>query len=94
MSSIKEATQSAMAFAVEALGPERTHGLRLEEVEAGDGIWRITLSMLSVPDPSEATNIVAAISALSATPRDYKVFTVKKISGEVLSMKMREMPKR
>jgi hypothetical protein len=50
MASIKEATESAVAFAREALGPERTAGARLEEVQStrvhGKDAWLITLSMI------------------------------------------------
>lgn len=81
-----EAVQSAMAFAKETLGAERTGGLRLEEVESGsasgEDAWLITLSMLSL---FEAPQI------FSQGPRDYKIFTVLKSTGEVTSMKIREL---
>jgi len=90
MVSIKEATAKAIAFAEDALGPERTVGVRLEEVEStkvrGQDAWLITLSMI-VPSPS---SIVAA--ALSGTgKREYKSFTVLKSNGEVKAMKIREL---
>jgi CRISPR/Cas system CSM-associated protein Csm4 (group 5 of RAMP superfamily) len=62
MVSIKEATAKAIAFAEEALGPERTTGVRLEDVESttvtGEDAWLITLSMI-IPS---AGSIVAALS--------------------------------
>ena len=86
MVSIKEAVQSAIAFALETLGAGRTEGLRLEEVESanvnGSDAWLITLSMLSAPPP-------LGIDVFSN--RDYKVFTVLKNTGEVTSMKIREL---
>jgi hypothetical protein len=89
MVSIKEATASAIAFAEEALGPERTLGVRLEEVESTsvDGLdaWLITLSMI-LPGPS---TIVAALSGVGK--REYKSFTVLKNNGEVKAMKIREL---
>ena len=89
MVSIKEATASAIAFAEEALGPERTIGVRLEEVESttvnGQDAWLITLSMI-VPGPS---NIVAALSGTGK--REYKSFTVLKSNGEVKAMRIREL---
>jgi hypothetical protein len=86
MVTIKEATQSAISFARESLGPERTENLLLEEIESsiedGVDVWRITLSM---PDSHRGgfTNMLGR--------RDYKTFAVLKSTGEVLSMKIREM---
>ena len=86
MATIKEATQNAMAFARDSLGEERTRGLQLEEIESatGDGIdvWRITLSM---PD-------LSGLGAFGGR-RDYKGFTVVKSTGEVPSMRIRELSK-
>lgn len=88
MATIKEAVQSAIAFASETLGAGRTDGLQLEEVESaevnGEDAWLITLSMLTPFRPLE-------LSVLSERPRDYKVFTVLKKNGEVTSMKIREL---
>ena len=85
MFTIQEAAQKAMAFARESLGSERTQGLQLEEIEsAKEGpheVWRITLSM---PD---SLNPLAALGGR----REYKTFAVVKSTGEVLSMKIREM---
>lgn len=89
MVSIKEAAANAIAFAREALGPERTTGVRLEEVEStkvhGQDAWLITLSMII---PSSGS-IVAALSGTGK--REYKSFTVLKSNGEVKSMKIREL---
>lgn len=86
MVSVKEAVQIAAAFARETLGAERTSGIRLEEIESGSvndkDAWLITLSMLP---PFEAPQI------FSQGPRDYKIFTVLKGTGEVTSMKIREL---
>jgi hypothetical protein len=89
MATIPEAAQNAMAFARESLGPDRTIGLRIEEIESaresGMEVWRITLSM---PD----SNPMNALTMFS-TRREYKTFTVVKGTGEVTSMKIREMSK-
>ena len=90
MATIQEATRNAIAFARESLGAERTKGgLQLEEIESaregGDEVWRITLS-ISDRDPMNAL-------ALFSTRRDYKTFTVIKSTGEVTSMKIREISK-
>jgi transcriptional antiterminator Rof (Rho-off) len=66
-----------------------TQELRLEEIESategGTEVWRLTLSM---PD-SNPLNALAVFS----TRREYKTFTVVKSTGEVTSMKIREMSK-
>ena len=94
MATIQEATQSAMAFALASLGAERTQGLRLEEIESdlvgGDEVWRITLSMLDAGD--ESNTLASALSVLSSR-REYKTFAVRKDTGEVTSMKIREISK-
>lgn len=90
VATIQEATENAMSFAQQTLGVERAKGLLLEEVEsAKEGnaeVWRITLSM---PDtsPMNALNAMAMLSGR----RQYKTFTVVKSTGEVTSMKIREI---
>lgn len=96
MATIKEATESAIRFAREALGPERTEGVRLEEVESssaqGQEAWLITLSMFAGPE-SESAGIPGAAFASLLKPkhREYKTFSVLKQSGEVTAMKMRQL---
>ncbi len=98
MATLKEAVQNVAAFAKETLGPERTGGLQLEEVDSanvgGDDVWLITLSMIAPsqgPFGSSHASAIAAISALADPKRDYKIFTVLKKNGEVTSMKIREL---
>ncbi len=90
MATIQEATANAIVFARTSLGPERTQELRLEEIEsATEGrteVWRITLSM---PDRYP----INAMSMMLSPRREYKTFTVVKSTGEVTSMKIREMSK-
>ena len=78
-----------MVFAQASLGVERTKEMRLEEIESavvgGTEVWRITLSM---PDRSPMNAL-----DMFNTRRDYKTFTVAKNTGEVTSMKIREMSK-
>jgi len=92
MASIKEATESALAFARAALGLERTAGARLEEVEStkvnGEDAWLITLSMIRPDDLAGSSSLA---DMLGKGKRDYKSFTVLKNSGEVTSMKIREL---
>lgn len=81
---IPDAVRNAIVFAQQTLGAERTARLQLEEVESGGfngkGAWLITLSM-------PAADIAYAIGGR----RDYKLFTVLKENGEVVSMKIREL---
>jgi hypothetical protein len=87
MASIKEAVQNATLFAQETLGLERTAGLQLEEVEStsvnGQDAWLITLSMTNAVRTMGVTTLFG--------PRDYKIFTVMKKNGEVVSMRIREL---
>jgi hypothetical protein len=86
MVSIKEGVDNAAAFARVTLGEERTKDLQLEEVETattpeGD-VWLITLSIVN--------NALASAFGRKGG-REYKRFTVLKDSGEVTSMRIREL---
>lgn len=87
MATIQEAVQNAVVFARDSLGVDRTSGLRLEEIEsATEGsieVWRVTLSMIESD----------TVSALLSSRREYKTFAVEKATGEVTSMKIRELSK-
>jgi hypothetical protein len=89
MATIKEAVQNAKTFARENLEPERVAGLQLEEVEsasvAGDDAWLVTLSVV---DPEAVPPI---FNPSLGQRREYKIFTVLKKTGEVTSMKIREL---
>jgi hypothetical protein len=94
MATIKEATQNAMAFALDALGPERAQGMRLEEVESAEEgdehVWYITLSMLEPEVPAgSAASLSSILSPL--LKREYKRFTIRKNTGEVTAMRIREL---
>jgi len=90
MVSVKQATEKAIAFAQDALGTERTAGIRLEEVEStmvgNTDAWLITLSMVA-PDQL----LGSVIPGFSTPKREYKSFTVLKSNGDVRSMKIREL---
>lgn len=94
MVSIKEATENAIAFARAALGPERTGGVRLKEVESTvvhrEDAWLIALSMVVPKSASEITGATAA-SLLGTGKRERKSFTVTKRDGEVTAMRIREL---
>jgi hypothetical protein len=84
---IDQAVQTAIAFASKSLGEQRTQNIRLEEIESsmigGQPVWLITLS--------HGRNLSPAVIQLLGADgdREYKVFTVTKDTGEVLSMKIR-----
>jgi hypothetical protein len=85
----KDAVQSATAFAIESLGPQRATDIRLEELETSvldrKPIWLITLSI-----PQLLAGPLAAFNGpFGHQRREYKVFAVEKETGEVLSMKIR-----
>ena len=94
MVTIKEATQKAMEFAVDALGEQRTADMRLEEVDSwtieGTDFWVITLSMRNSATSMDTTDLASAIGSLTGK-REYKVFNVLKSTGETTSMKIREL---
>jgi hypothetical protein len=78
-----------MEFARDTLGPERTTGLQLEEIESANvddtEIWLITLSTL-IPE-QELSGIGALQSMLYQSKRTFKTFTVRKDTGVVVSIK-------
>jgi hypothetical protein len=82
MITVKEAAAGAVEFARTMLDPP-PQDLRLEEVEVGKAdridAFRITLSM------QDRTGLG------SLGRREYKVFTVRRDTGEVVSMKIREL---
>jgi hypothetical protein len=93
MVTVKQAVESAGAFARTILGEERTAGLQLEEVEFGKHFdrdaWKITLSMLR-PNPFRDAIAPAILPSLTSA-RDYKILVVDRETGDVLSMKIREL---
>jgi len=80
-----------MEFAAGVLDDNRAQDLRLEEIESGEAegapVWTVTLSMRR---PKWAASAMG-IELPSFGERDYKTFTVKKETGEVLAMKIREL---
>lgn len=93
MVDIKAAVANAIAFARNSLGPERTMNIRLEEIESsimdGRAVWLVTLSNALLDEGPLAPLRAAGVALGADTAREYKVFTVSKDDGEVLSMKIR-----
>jgi hypothetical protein len=95
MATIPQAVESAKKFLADVYGEKVLPFTRLEEVELGqrDGkaTWEITLSFLITEDPSSSVT-ATALHALALQPkRTYKSFTISKDTGDVLSMKIREL---
>jgi hypothetical protein len=93
MVEIKDAVRNAMAFAKDSLGPERTQGIRLEEVESSTvdsrPVWLITLSNALIKQGPLVPGTIPNWAIGADAEREYKVFTVAKDDGEILSMKIR-----
>ncbi|MGB7760907.1 MAG: hypothetical protein WBL61_13820 [Bryobacteraceae bacterium] len=87
---LKQAVANAVEFATGVL-ENRAQGVQLEEVESvdnnGASAWLITLSMIDQP-PSTPTSPM--LDAYRNRRRDYRIFTVRKDTGEVTAMKIRE----
>ena len=87
---VKEAVEAAHKYIIE-IGILKMSDLRLEEVEPSldEREYRITLSGLT--PVSSLTKSGADLSSVfgPSHERIYKVFTVDKKTGKVLSMKMR-----
>ena len=63
--------------------------MSLEEAEISDDDqnWLITLGYFDAKETAFASGLV---QALGHKPRKYKIFTIRRATGEVRSMKMRE----
>jgi hypothetical protein len=95
MVDIGTAIANTIEFANKFLGAKRTIDIRLEEIESSvlndTPVWLITLSnAFAVVDTGPLAYLRTHSASLGAdATREYKVFTVAKDTGEVLSMKIR-----
>jgi hypothetical protein len=93
--SVQDAVRVAASH-LQTLFPNRQHVL-LEEVELSedDRYWSVTLSFIEfIPTdgPGTATNLGQAMhQALGIGPRRYKILKVDRVSGQVRSVKIREL---
>lgn len=87
--SVKEAVNTAIKFVVEMFSQENLMGLRLEEIELSeDGLWwYLTLSFVRGTSPGA---IASAMSG-GSTNREYREVHVSATSGEVRSVKIRQL---
>jgi hypothetical protein len=85
MIDVKQAAQSASNFIVALYSDQTISDVRLEEVEVSDDekYWLITLSFL--------VQFPGGIVALPVVRRQYKILKVDRQTGNVLSMKIREL---
>ena len=86
MIDVKQAAQTASTYFADLYAGQGVSGVRLEEVEiTEDGkFWLITLSFPD-RDPSPSNLFLAG------TNRQYKVFKVDATTGQVVSMKIRQV---
>jgi hypothetical protein len=86
MVDVKEAVAAAVAFMKDVLEPSRATDLLLEEVELsksdGRQVWRVTISMPKPP---------GVLSNVLSGARDYKRLKVDAETGQVESMRIREL---
>jgi hypothetical protein len=75
---VKEATQTALAFAREVLGDNRVNSLLLEEVDLSDNQdeWLVTVSVPAPRINNGALGLLAGPGGTTAEPRDYKIIRV------------------
>ncbi len=76
MIGIKEAANVARKYLMDLMG--NVYEVRLEEVESDEQNWFITLSYFEQADQSWSSRL-------------YKIFAINKTSGEVSSMKIRNV---
>jgi hypothetical protein len=88
MMNIKDAAARAVAYFGDVYGSQFGN-VMLEEVERDDKYWYITLGY-DLP-PSDNSILAAFQRAGGKAPRGFKVFKIDASTGEVVSMKIREV---
>jgi hypothetical protein len=85
MLDVKEAAQRASEYFAGLYSDQKIHNVQLEEVEISDDgkYWLITLSYPVIPQD------IAPIQFIGK--RKYKLFTIDAETGQVKSMKIREV---
>jgi len=96
MIDVKTAVKNAIVFLADLLAEQNVHDVRLEEVELSEDekVWFITLSYLRRSAEGEGTVIGKMLASHGLTARlerEYKIFAVDSATGEVRSMKMRQL---
>jgi hypothetical protein len=90
---VKEAAQSALAFARDLLGDNRVNSLLLEEIELSDDQteWLVTVSVPTARLPATGLGMLATGSGAITEPREYKVIRVDAGNGLPKSLKIRKL---
>lgn len=96
MIEVREAVEAAEQFARDAFGEDELKYLRLEEIELDEvgEEWKVTLGWVTPEDLSrfQARKGLAVITGPPGKlPRTYKLFRVNAETGEVKSMKIRDV---
>lgn len=89
MIDVKQAVEAAANYVGDLFAGEKILDVRLEEVELseGDDFWNVTLSFLREPKAaSEFSKLVPA-----RMQREYKMFVIRSLDGQVKSMKIRQL---
>ena len=81
MITVKEAARRAVAYFTELYG-NQFGSVLVEEVEQSDGYWHITLGY-------DLPSVIAQFGGKA--PRGFKAFKIDANTGEVVSMKIREV---
>lgn len=88
MIDVTQAVKSAESFARAVYPESDLRYLRLEEVECGESRWNVTLGWV---EPAETSSGIMFIADMRKLPRLYKRFEVDGETGEVKSMKIRDV---
>ena len=89
---VKQAVEAAKAYVPEAFAGEDVKEVRLEEVEFDEArdVWKITLGLMR-PALDSRSGQVAAILGNTQYKRVYRVFSITDKTGEIKSIKMRQL---
>lgn len=92
MLTVREAVQRARENATEFYQDAEISDLQLEEVELDEaaGFWLITLGF-NVPNANPMRGLGAAIAGERQYIRKYKIFNIDVNTGDLKSMKIREV---
>ncbi len=87
--SVNDAIDRAKEWLLSTMSTENVSNLGLEEVEHHPGYWNITLGFSRPWD--EARNAISVLSGTVVMRRTYKIVTVDETTGEIVSMKSRDV---
>lgn len=88
MIGVKDAVQRAIVFVGEVMESERSRNALLEEIELSEdrSQWLVTISV-----PAPMTNSLSAALGGKPQNRDFKILKIDASTGEVASLKIREV---